>query len=195
MIMTKKDFHKGQEVCILHSRGSYLQLLDKSKITYESGIVTSVGRKYITVQVGKYLSIQFEVENDLREKTEYSQSYWLFPTKQDAEEMLRRESLLRELRMKSDDVWKYMSVRELELADELVLERKAPLFCATCVSESYVWTAFGESEQAAVENLKDQYDTFIVGKVDEEMNLELFRKEYRIDVFPVSCKTGNVMEL
>ena len=190
--MTKNDFYAGREVCILHNTSNSIGF-DQDKIRYQKGTVLTVGRKYITVASGTY-QIQFDIDDNFREKTAYAQTYWLFLNEEAAQEMLKRQVVLRKLRQ-LPDIWRNMSDQELKLADEFLIERKPPLFCAICVTESYVWNAFGETKESAVVNLKKLYDNFIIGKDDPDYDLNAFQKEYQIKVFPVSCNSGNVIDL
>lgn len=52
----------------------------KEKIA--EGVVTKIGRKYITVKDLSLRDHRFNIENDFREETEYSAVYDLFLTKQ-----------------------------------------------------------------------------------------------------------------
>ena len=156
---------------------------------FKSGTVKTVGRKYITVQIDRWNSVQFDILNDFHEKTDYAQSYWLFPDKESAVKMIQRRKIIRELRQ-MPDMWKHFSDRELELANEFLLERNPPSYCASCTTESYVITAFGCSEENALLNLKSR-----CGEVAEGMDMEAFRKSYDVDIFPVSCNSGNVRKI
>lgn len=190
--MTKSDLYVGKEVCILHNTSNSIGF-DLDRVKFCEGTVKTVGRKYITVISGAH-QIQFDIDDDFREKTEYAQTYWLFLDKGSALEMLNRQITLKKLRQ-LPDIWRNMSDQELKLANEFLLERKPPLFCAICVTESYVWNAYGETKENAVINLKKLYDNFFVGKDDSDYDLDAFQIEYQVKVFPVSCNSGNVIDL
>lgn len=77
-------FKKGDEVVVAieersnAARGKDLSLSNIDKWTY-NGIVTSVGRKYITVKLGKSWEEKFVIENDYLQKWEYgSADYKLY---------------------------------------------------------------------------------------------------------------------
>ena len=91
--MNKSDFHVGQIVYLktCTNKGEcwkYERILE--------GTVTKIGRKYITVDSNLFEE-QFEIENNFRQKTEYSIDMALFLSKQDIYDYWQREYLKREL--------------------------------------------------------------------------------------------------
>lgn len=73
--MTRNDFMVGQTV--------YLKTISNAcecwkNERFVTGVVTKVGRKYITVQYGPFREYRFNIDNDFREETPYSPEYQLF---------------------------------------------------------------------------------------------------------------------
>lgn len=88
--MQKEDFTPGQTVYLLPVRFMGFDYLRIEKRIIETTVL-SVGRKYIKV---KYCGgIQFEIENDFREKTDYSIEYKLFLSKEDIKEDFKRRKM------------------------------------------------------------------------------------------------------
>lgn len=51
----------------------------EDEVGYAEGVVTKVGRKYVTVKIG-FREYQFDLTDELRQKTDYSQDYYLHET-------------------------------------------------------------------------------------------------------------------
>lgn len=85
--MKKEDFKPGQTVYLLPVRFMAYDYLRIEKRIVETTVL-SVGRKYIKVEFGG--GIQFEIENDFREKTNYSIDYRLFLSKEDIQNDFKR---------------------------------------------------------------------------------------------------------
>lgn len=71
--MKQYSFNAGQKVYL--TLGINKARYDKSE--YVEGEVTKVGRKYVTVKVG-YRDYQFDLTDELRQKTDYTQDYYLY---------------------------------------------------------------------------------------------------------------------
>lgn len=96
--MKKSDFKKGQDVVLLRM-GSL-----RNHNTVDERIVRakviSVGRKYITVSTSERFrvrSVQFEIEDDFREVTDYSPNYRLFLTEEALRKHCERKSIERQV--------------------------------------------------------------------------------------------------
>lgn len=77
--MTRDDFIVGQTVYLK----TITHLFDSwKKERFVKGVVSKVGRKYITVKVGLSCEYRFNIENDFRQETEYCAEYKLFNTEQ-----------------------------------------------------------------------------------------------------------------
>lgn len=77
--MTRDDFIVGQTVYLK----TISHLFDSWKKEHIiKGVVSKVGRKYITVKVGLSREYRFNIENDFRQETEYGTEYKLFNTEQ-----------------------------------------------------------------------------------------------------------------
>lgn len=88
--MKKEDFQPGQTVYLLPVRYMSFDYLRIEKRIIETTVL-SVGRKYIKVKFGG--GIQFEIENDFREKTNYSIEYKLFLSKEDIQNDFKRRKM------------------------------------------------------------------------------------------------------
>lgn len=76
--MTRNDFVVGQTVYLK----TITYLFDSWKREHiVKGVVSKVGRKYITVKEGGF-EYRFNIENDFRQETEYAIKYELFLTEQ-----------------------------------------------------------------------------------------------------------------
>lgn len=76
--MTRNDFMVGQTVylkTVSHLFDCWI------KETIHEGVVTKIGRKYITVKCGAW-EYRFNIANDFRQETEFGTDYELFLTKQ-----------------------------------------------------------------------------------------------------------------
>ena len=87
--MKKEDFKPGQTVYLLPARMMKWEYLRIEKQIRETK-VTSVGRKYITVE---YNNIKFDITNDFREVTQYSIEYKLFLSKEDIKNDFKRRKM------------------------------------------------------------------------------------------------------
>ncbi|MBP1309120.1 hypothetical protein JOD82_002140 [Paenibacillus sp. 1182] len=67
-----------------------------NKKEYIEGVVTKLGRKYVTVKIG-YSEYQFDLTNRLKQKTEYAQDYYLYETLEDLIDEKERDKLEAEL--------------------------------------------------------------------------------------------------
>lgn len=98
--MQKSDFKKGQEVFILIIEGSNEHRSLRNQ-ALENRIlratVTTVGRKYITVEYRNWPPILFDIEDDFRQLSDYSADYMLFLTEQDIYDYEERRTLFREI--------------------------------------------------------------------------------------------------
>ncbi|KGP81361.1 MULTISPECIES: beta barrel domain-containing protein [Paenibacillus] len=63
-----------------------------SNSKYVEGVVTKVGRKYVTVKIG-YQEYQFDVTDELRQKTEYAADYYLYESLDDLLDKTKRSEL------------------------------------------------------------------------------------------------------
>lgn len=88
--MKKEDFTPGQTVYLLPVRFMAHDYLRIEKRIIETTVL-SVGRKYIKVKFCG--GIQFEIENDFREKTNYSIEYKLFLSKEDIKNDIKRRQI------------------------------------------------------------------------------------------------------
>lgn len=88
--MKKEDFKPGQTVYLLPVRFMAHDYLRIEKRIIETTVL-SVGRKYIKVKFCG--GIQFEIENDFREKTNYSIEYKLFLSKEDIKNDIKRRKM------------------------------------------------------------------------------------------------------
>ncbi|MDY8021204.1 hypothetical protein [Paenibacillus polymyxa] len=90
--MKQYQFEVGQKV--------YLELgVNRSRYEgreYTQGEVTKVGRKYVTVEIG-FREYQFDHTNELRQKTDYSQDYYLYETLEALLDERGRKKLAEEL--------------------------------------------------------------------------------------------------
>lgn len=73
--MTRNDFMVGQTV-YLKTISNLCEGWKNERIV--TGVVTKVGRKYITVQSGSYWEYRFNIDNDFRQETPYGAEYQLF---------------------------------------------------------------------------------------------------------------------
>ena len=77
--MTRNDFIVGQTVYLK----TITYLFDSWKRErIVKGVVSKVGRKYITVKYTPFRECRFNIENDFRQETEYAIEYELFLTEQ-----------------------------------------------------------------------------------------------------------------
>lgn len=89
-MMQISDFYKGQDVVLLYSDYSKTEILD--------AVVKTVGRRYITVSINAWHDIQFDIQNNFKEKTEFKSSYKLFLNRNDLQYYLNRNHKLSKLR-------------------------------------------------------------------------------------------------
>lgn len=87
--MQISDFYKGQDVVLLYSDYSKTEILD--------AVVKTVGRRYITVSINAWRDIQFDSQNNFKEKTEFKSSYKLFLNRNDLQYYLNRNHKLSKL--------------------------------------------------------------------------------------------------
>lgn len=92
--MTRNDFVVGQTV-YLKTITNLFNSWKKERIV--KGVVSKVGRKYITVKVGSSYEYRFNIENDFRQETEYAVEYELFRTEQDVYDYWQRAYLRAEI--------------------------------------------------------------------------------------------------
>ena len=77
--MPRNDFMVGQTVYLK----TITHLFDSWKKEHiVKGVVSKVGRKYITVKETPFREYRFNIENDFRQETEYAIKYELFLTEQ-----------------------------------------------------------------------------------------------------------------
>lgn len=88
--MKKEDFKPGQTVYLLPVRFMAFDYLRIEKQIIETTVL-SVGRKYI--KVNRCGGLQFEIENDFREKTDYAIQYKLYLSKEDIKEDFKRRKM------------------------------------------------------------------------------------------------------
>lgn len=97
--MNIKDFKVGQTVFILDNDARSKK---KEPVMY---IVTNVGRKYVTVRCGSWIT-QFGAEEwadgFLVEKTEFGSKKYLFPSQESVNNYLERQDLQVRLRMATE---------------------------------------------------------------------------------------------
>lgn len=95
--MEKSDFRKGQTVFLLRIGNS-----DRGRKTVQERImpatVISVGRKYITVDRGFSCQVQFEIDRDFRQRTDYAADYALFLDEKEIYKHCERASMERNIR-------------------------------------------------------------------------------------------------
>lgn len=95
--MEKSDFRKGQTVFLLRigdaARGS--KTIQERIVT---ATVASVGRKYITVDRGFSCLVQFEIDRDFRQRTNYAANYALFLDEKEIYRHCERKSMERNIR-------------------------------------------------------------------------------------------------
>lgn len=135
--MEKSDFRKGQTVFLLLIGNSAIgRKTVQERIV--AATVASVGRKYITVDRGFSYLVQFEIDRDFRQRTNYADDYALFLDEKEIYRCCERESMERNIRdafgwmrnvlreMSFDDVQavhsiisKYMEDKENEQTTEL----------------------------------------------------------------------------
>jgi hypothetical protein len=89
LMMQISDFYKGQDVVLLYSDYSKTEILD--------AVVKTVGRRYITVSINAWRDIQFDSQNNFKEKTEFKSSYKLFLNRNDLQYYLNRNHKLSKL--------------------------------------------------------------------------------------------------
>lgn len=88
--MKKEDFNPGQTVYLFPVRLMAFDYLRIEKRIIET-TVEAVGRKYIKVK--HCGGIQFDINNDFREVTNYSVGYKLFLSKEDIKEHFKRRKM------------------------------------------------------------------------------------------------------
>lgn len=88
-MMQISDFYKGQDVVLLYSDYSKTEILD--------AVVKTVGRRYITVSINAWRDIQFDSQNNFKEKTKFNSSYKLFLNRNELHHYLNRTHKLSKL--------------------------------------------------------------------------------------------------
>ena len=95
--MEKSDFRKGQTVFLLRIGYS-----DRGRKTVQERImpatVISVGRKYITVDRGFSCLVQFEIDREFRQRTNYAADYALFLDEKEIYRKIERENMERDIK-------------------------------------------------------------------------------------------------
>lgn len=126
--MKKSDFKKGQDVFLLIKEGSNEHRRIKDK-PFENRIlrvtVTTVGSKYVTVQLNHWEKISFDIADDFRQAYDCSEDYKLFLTEQDIYDYEESRALFKEIRIAFADYSsseKY-SLKQLK-AIKAILENK-----------------------------------------------------------------------
>ena len=108
--MNIKDFTIGQ-IVYLHCVGidvrRYMKkddgLFDERKFV-KKATVTAIGRKYITVvEDDRNSEIKFDINDDFRQKTDYSIDYKLYATEQSVLDNIEAESLYKDIHEKFED--------------------------------------------------------------------------------------------
>jgi len=94
----KLDLKKDQKVVVaIIERSNMARNRDMSSENIDNwcfdGIVTKVGRKYITVKWDKWSEEQFDKEKDYNNKTEYSCDYKLYLNREEIFQMRKTEEL------------------------------------------------------------------------------------------------------
>lgn len=109
--LKKEDFILGQKVgLIYYSRsGTEISL---------TGTVTTVGNKYLTIEVDKNTHVRFNMKENFLQATDYSPEYWLFRTEEEACAALKRSERLKEVR--TFRKWELLSDDELRKVYEIV---------------------------------------------------------------------------
>lgn len=155
--------------------------------------VTKIGRKYISIEAGYCHEIKFDITNDFKEVSDYSQSFYLFLTVEDAQERIyMREFFVRICNFRQWDILSYDEAKEIE---RIVFERRGALYCAMAASESYCWVAHDVTEEDAKATLVKQYNDFFENEGSNKMSLQDFEKEYTIEVFPIIPGGGGQIEI
>lgn len=95
--MKKSDFRKGQTVFLLLIGNSAIgRKTVQERIV--AATVASVGRKYITVDRGFSYLVQFEIDRDFRQRTDYAADYALFLHEKEIYKHCERENMERNIR-------------------------------------------------------------------------------------------------
>lgn len=122
--MTRNDFMVGQTV--------YLKTISNSCECWKNerfitGVVTKVGRKYITVQDGPFREYRFNIENNFRQETQYSAMYQLFLSEHAVYKYWRSKRLKFEIEKKFERYGNSIDLRTLErVATELDIPLNTP---------------------------------------------------------------------
>jgi hypothetical protein len=90
--MNKSDFKVGQ--IVYGKPGINISRYSKEVI---EGTIEKIGNKYIDVKFGRTYKYQIE---DLRQKTEYAEDYYLYLDKQQIFDEEESESLIRDIKLK-----------------------------------------------------------------------------------------------
>lgn len=106
--MRKLDLKLNQEVVVKIIKGSNVSRnkdmsLENIDNWCYKGIVTKIGRKYITVKWDKWSEVQFDKESDYRNKTEGSCDYKLYLSKEEIIEEHEADKLYKNIRDKYFD--------------------------------------------------------------------------------------------
>lgn len=107
--LKREHFAVGQKVGVIND-GERREVL--------TGIVTSIGRKYLTVEINSYLTIKFNMENFFHEETKYSPTYWLFRTEEEAQAAFERSKMSWEIRRFHK--WESLPKEELKKIYEII---------------------------------------------------------------------------
>lgn len=115
--MTRNDFMVGQTVYLKTISSLYECWKNERFIT---GVVTKVGRKYITVQDGPFREYRFNIANDFRQETQYSPEYQLFLSERSVYKYWQSKYLKFEIEKKFARYGNSIDLRTLErIAKEL----------------------------------------------------------------------------
>ena len=120
--MKKSDFKKGQSV-FLFRVGDAVRGRETVEDRILSATVVSVGKKYITVDRGFSRLVQFEIDRNFRQRTDYAAEYELFLSEEDVYQSCKRNDMERTVRRAFDsyrNVLCYMSFDDLSAIYEIL---------------------------------------------------------------------------
>lgn len=149
----KEHFKKGQTVYLLRIGNEARRTVPENWIF--PAVVKTVGRKYITVS-NTVRDIRFEYDEAKEEiwnDTPYSQDYELYPTKSDAEKILKKRAFQREILQQINKI-RCMELTELSL-EQLYLLKQA-ITDIPVMSEIDVKRCSGKEYQAFLWNIRKQ---------------------------------------
>lgn len=134
--MNKSDFHVGQTVYLK----KVYRLPECWKNEYiEEGVVTKIGRKYITVRLYNW-DYQFEIDENFRQKTDYSIDFELFLTKQDVRDYWQRAFIIQTL----EKIFSYSKISSRK--NEISLEKLIAIAKILEIPTNYEEVQNGNSE-------------------------------------------------